>query len=220
MKKAYFLLGVIGLLLLCAIVLRLTSPEDNWICKDGQWLKHGNPRASMPTTICAGGEANNNQGNLIGGDRDEHGCLGPAGYSWCEVKQKCLRVWEEKCEVGTSTTTPVVNEPQASFSDEALVLSPKQNELVVSPLKVEGQAKGNWFFEATLPVRLFDSENNIIASHFATALDDWMTEKPVRFSSTLVFSTNATSGYLVIAKDNPSGLPQNDGSIRVPVRFK
>ncbi len=35
--------------------------------------------------------------NVIGGERDRHGCLGPAGYSWCEKKQKCLRVWEEKC---------------------------------------------------------------------------------------------------------------------------
>lgn len=33
----------------------------------------------------------------IGGKRDEHGCLGPAGYSWCELKHKCLRVWEEPC---------------------------------------------------------------------------------------------------------------------------
>lgn len=35
---------------------------------------------------------------IIGGDKDEHGCLIAAGYSWCEVKQKCLRVWEESCE--------------------------------------------------------------------------------------------------------------------------
>lgn len=39
---------------------------------------------------------------LIGGQTDEHGCLGPAGYSWCEVKQKCLRVWEESCESANS----------------------------------------------------------------------------------------------------------------------
>ena len=36
---------------------------------------------------------------LIGGDRDEHGCLGPAGYTWCAVKNKCLRIWEEECRV-------------------------------------------------------------------------------------------------------------------------
>lgn len=35
---------------------------------------------------------------LIGGDKDSHGCLIAAGYSWCEAKQKCLRTWEEKCE--------------------------------------------------------------------------------------------------------------------------
>ena len=35
---------------------------------------------------------------LIGGDTDEHGCLIIAGYSWCEIKQKCLRVWEEPCQ--------------------------------------------------------------------------------------------------------------------------
>jgi len=34
---------------------------------------------------------------LVGGDRDIHGCLGSAGYSWCEVKNKCLRTWEEPC---------------------------------------------------------------------------------------------------------------------------
>ncbi|MFH1240129.1 MAG: hypothetical protein V1672_02835 [Candidatus Diapherotrites archaeon] len=35
---------------------------------------------------------------IVGGDKDEHGCIGSAGYSWCEAKQKCLRTWEEPCE--------------------------------------------------------------------------------------------------------------------------
>lgn len=34
----------------------------------------------------------------IGGDKDEHGCLIAAGYSWCEAKQECIRPWEEPCE--------------------------------------------------------------------------------------------------------------------------
>jgi hypothetical protein len=33
----------------------------------------------------------------IGGDRDEHGCLGAAGYSWCKKQQKCVRKWQEPC---------------------------------------------------------------------------------------------------------------------------
>ena len=38
-----------------------------------------------------------NDQQLVGGDRDEHGCIGSAGYTWCEPKQKCLREWEEPC---------------------------------------------------------------------------------------------------------------------------
>jgi hypothetical protein len=37
------------------------------------------------------------EGQLVGNDRDVHGCIGSAGYSWCELKQKCLRIWEEPC---------------------------------------------------------------------------------------------------------------------------
>ncbi len=47
----------------------------------------------------SGNEANNNPDNqIVGGDRDEHGCIGSAGYSWCALKNKCLRIWEENCD--------------------------------------------------------------------------------------------------------------------------
>jgi hypothetical protein len=39
-----------------------------------------------------------NESALVGGDKDEHGCIGSAGYTWCEGKQRCLRPWEEPCE--------------------------------------------------------------------------------------------------------------------------
>ncbi len=31
---------------------------------------------------------------LVGGDRDAHGCIGSAGYSWCERTQQCERPWK------------------------------------------------------------------------------------------------------------------------------
>ncbi len=34
--------------------------------------------------------------DIIGKQRDEHGCLGPAGYSWDEEAGACLRTWEIK----------------------------------------------------------------------------------------------------------------------------
>lgn len=35
--------------------------------------------------------------NIVGNDSDIHGCKASAGYSWCEAKQKCLRMWEDVC---------------------------------------------------------------------------------------------------------------------------
>lgn len=31
---------------------------------------------------------------LIGGDRDEHGCIGSAGYTWSYALHDCVRLWE------------------------------------------------------------------------------------------------------------------------------
>ena len=42
-------------------------------------------------------EQNQEEEMLVGNEKDEHGCIGSAGYTWCEQKQKCLREWEEKC---------------------------------------------------------------------------------------------------------------------------
>lgn len=41
---------------------------------------------------------------LVGGDKDEHGCIGSAGYEWCEGKKKCIRPWEESCYYEVTTT--------------------------------------------------------------------------------------------------------------------
>jgi hypothetical protein len=38
---------------------------------------------------------------VVGGDRDEHGCMGSAGYQWCEKLGKCVRPWE--LEISDST---------------------------------------------------------------------------------------------------------------------
>lgn len=51
----------------------------------------------LPISGCMNKVEEVNEVELIGGDRDEHGCIGSAGYTWCESKQKCLRVWEEDC---------------------------------------------------------------------------------------------------------------------------
>jgi len=56
MKKT-ILYSVLALVVVVLIIgaLRFLTPEDTWLCQNGQWVKHGNPFAAAPTTGC--GEA-------------------------------------------------------------------------------------------------------------------------------------------------------------------
>ncbi len=98
--------------------------------------------------------------------------------------------------------------------------SPEPNAIVKSPLKVKGKAHGNWFFEGSLPLQLVDVNGTVISEGFATADSDWMTTDWVDFKGELVFKTSADKGTLIIKKDNPSDLPENDASMQFPVRFR
>ena len=40
------------------------------------------------------GEMMINRKKLIGGDKDAHGCIGSAGYKWCDKTNSCERPWE------------------------------------------------------------------------------------------------------------------------------
>lgn len=50
------ILITLGIFLIIAIVtiaiLRIFSGEDTWLCSGGTWVRHGNPKAQMPSTIC------------------------------------------------------------------------------------------------------------------------------------------------------------------------
>lgn len=66
------------------------------------------------------------QAQIVGGDRDEHGCIGSAGYTWCEAKQKCFRSWEEEC-VTASTSPASIAAPAPAKSDSDITGSSEES---------------------------------------------------------------------------------------------
>ncbi|MBI1755388.1 PQQ-dependent sugar dehydrogenase [Candidatus Azambacteria bacterium] len=106
-------------------------------------------------------------------------------------------------------------------SDLIRVENIKQNDIVKSPLMAQGEARGNWFFEASFPVRLYDANGKELAAVPAQAQGEWMTTEFVPFQAQLEFQPPATdTGMLVLEKDNPSGLPEHDDQLVIPVRFR
>lgn len=108
----------------------------------------------------------------------------------------------------------------APTHDLIKVTSPLVGTTVTSPLVITGEARGNWFFEASFPIKLLDANGTMIATGFAQAEGDWMTEEFVPFRSEIQFMAPLTSsGTIVLEKDNPSGLPENDDSFVWPIEF-
>jgi hypothetical protein len=96
-----------------------------------------------------------------------------------------------------------------------------ENQETTSPLIIEGRAKGTYFFEASFPVKIIDEAGNVLGTSYAKAQSDWMTEDYVDFTVNLSFATKAEGkGYLIFAKDNPSGLPEYDKETRFPIILK
>lgn len=100
------------------------------------------------------------------------------------------------------------------------VTVPKPDAVVRSPLTVTGEARGNWYFEASFPVKILDANDKQLGVGIAQAQGEWMTTNFVPFSTTVNFSVSTTQmGTIVFQKDNPSGLPEHDAQVRIPIRF-
>jgi hypothetical protein len=111
-------------------------------------------------------------------------------------------------------------EEESSLPD-VILDQPKYGDLVKSPLGIIGKARGTWFSEANIPVTLKDDTGKVLAQQGLQAIGDWMTAEYVPFAGTVPFDPGtAEFGVLIINKDNPSGNPDLDSSIAIPVRFK
>lgn len=154
-----------------------------------------------------------------------------------------MESYPERCmtEEGKSFTRQIDQESQLpddvrehmnQKSDFIVVDSPLAMSVVYSPLKFSGQARGGWFFEASFPVYVVNWDGLIIGQGIATAALDpndpdstWMTDEFVPFEGVLEFENPSweqnfsKKGAIIFQKDNPSGLPQNDDALEIPILF-
>ena len=118
---------------------------------------------------------------------------------------------------------PVTPPPTPEYiekDDLIRVREPKENQLLSSPFLLKGEARGNWYFEASFPVRVVDATGKVLAEIPVQAQGEWMTTDYVPFETTITFAHPTTAtGEVVLQKDNPSGLPEHDNELRIPVRF-
>lgn len=111
---------------------------------------------------------------------------------------------------------------RAQKPDRISVDTPRIGDAIASPVNISGKARGNWYFEASFPVEVLDSQGSVIAQAPAQAQGEWMTAEFVPFYLQLAFppQPSGSSGSIVLRKDNPSGLPENDEELVIPIVFR
>lgn len=123
-----------------------------------------------------------------------------------------------KTKDGQTFTQNIGNE--MSLSDQIRISSPRPNDIITSPLMVNGEARGPWFFEAQFNVKLLDGNNKVIATGIAKTTGEWMTNNFVPFSNELTYQIPETkNGTLVLEKANPSGMLEKAQQLIVPIKF-
>jgi hypothetical protein len=117
----------------------------------------------------------------------------------------------------TATTTATTTPAPEPLSTKVIVTFPKKDQVVQKKFTVIGKAPGNWFFEASAPVMVKDKDGNKIAQTTAQVQGDWMTIELVDFTAEISIASYKGAATLVLLKDNPSGLPENDDSVEIPI---
>lgn len=114
------------------------------------------------------------------------------------------------------------NPELSQYKDLIFLTQPIAGEAISSPVIIEGKARGTWFFEASFPIVVVDWDGLIIGQGIAQAQSEWMTTDyvPFRAEVTFIKSTVKNNGWIILQKDNPSGLPQHDDTFEVPVFFR
>lgn len=140
-----------------------------------------------------------------------------------------------KCKDPTTGVTYTENSPQPqpaeqtptthSYTSEKGVVIQldnwTDNNTLSSPYTLTGRVPGSWSFEASFPVELRSSDGATLMQTPAKLTGDWMTTDLVPFSVglTLTGAGGTKNGVLILHKDNPSGLAQNDDKLELKVRY-
>ncbi len=97
---------------------------------------------------------------------------------------------------------------------------PAPDSVTGKEFEVRGTASG-WYFEGSFPIEILDANGKVLVAVPAQAQSDWITSAPVRFIAKIkVPTTYIGKAIILLKKDNPSGLPENDASMSFPITIE
>ena len=120
--------------------------------------------------------------------------------------------WSVASSTSESTTS---TEP---LHARVMITSPQSGSTIGHSFTISGEAPGPWYFEASFPIKVITPQGDTIGTSHAEAQSDWMTSGQVPFVAVVdVILSYSGPAIIALLRDNPSGLPENDDSIEMPI---
>ncbi|KKP47245.1 MAG: hypothetical protein UR39_C0005G0058 [Candidatus Woesebacteria bacterium GW2011_GWA1_33_30] len=117
-------------------------------------------------------------------------------------------------------TTPSQTPIQTIIPSQAVVINNiKNGDKITSPVNISGTIDKSWTWEATFSIEILDSARKPLNSMPVSVNFENEVVSRGLFSISISFVTTAQSGFIVVHADNPSGLPQNNKSFEIPIKF-
>lgn len=140
--------------------------------------------------------------------------------TWLCVDGEWIKHGAPSSDMPTEPCGEDTSEDENEHAD-IVVLSPKPNDEISATISIEGKAKGTWFFEADMPIKVLNDEGVELAVSYVQTKENWMTEDFVTFSGRIEFISPLEPGVgqLVFLKANPADLPEFDDQFIVPLIF-
>lgn len=137
------ILIILAVIAVSAVAYLKFSTEDTWLCQNGQWVKHGNPSLSMPTTGCFVNNNSNLNDNLNNANLNANNT---------NTAPNEINVKVDNLKAGDTITTPLVITGSAKlwyFEGDFPVklLDENGQELAGTPAR----AQGEWMTEDWVP---------------------------------------------------------------------
>lgn len=144
---------------------------------------------------------------------------GMALYLFWQNQQLSYQLTLSRQEAASPSPTP---SPITTPAVQPSISNIQENGVITSPVSIKGTVPSSWMFEGQFFIEIRDSEGRVLGSGVGKEVNpgDWSSGKPVDFSANITFKTDAKRGILVLLSNNPSGLPENQKTFSLPVRFE
>lgn len=173
-----FILGILATLIIGGLVFGAYQYGKKTLMLDNQQpIISSQPSVSSIQASPVSQQSGSSSSQLVGGDEDEHGCKGSAGYSWCEAKKKCLRVFEEGCpQANDSELIKQALFKKNNWTDDgSMTLTVSTNDGKYASGGVTAEGGGGYFYAAKVndAWKIVADGNGVILCTNLTAYPDY-----------------------------------------------